>query len=256
MYRDKLIKYSQKYDNLFKKMNGGIRHTHILLAGTSSVGKTTLSKIFEENGYKIIVYDDYHDDKNKKNKITIEVEKMIDQHDYFPRKKRLEMRDNLILETMYNEAKGKDAVYDCWTHDIKKLYKSGEKLFIIIVYASLKTMMKNAIRRRFTEPRRKDIIKQYAERYVADDNNTNQIDIIDIINRKDIKEYLKENMKYFFDSEEDLEKYTNEAFEMMGINDDEYHKIKVNDKFEYDYLVKTDEKTPEEIFEDLKQFIE
>jgi hypothetical protein len=63
-------------------------------------------------------------------------------------------------------------------------------------------------------------------------------------------------MKYFFDSEEDLEKYTNEAFEMMGINDDEDHKIKVNDKFEYDYLVKTDEKTPEEIFEDLKQFIE
>jgi hypothetical protein len=46
----------------------------------------------------------------------------------------------------------------------------------------------------------------------------------------------------FLVSEDDLEQYINSSFEMMGIYDDEDHKIKVRDNFEYDYLVKTDEK--------------
>jgi len=61
-YKNKYIKYKQKYLNLIENNNqfgGKFNKKYILIDGTGSSGKTSLCKYFKKLDYECIISDDY-----------------------------------------------------------------------------------------------------------------------------------------------------------------------------------------------------
>jgi len=234
---------------------GGSGKKYILLDGTSSAGKSSIAKLLKNrtNDYMIISYDDYADNINTLYKAKINVEKQLDPNQYMNQREKGDMINREIRKMMYHDANEskKNIIYDEWNQDILNLYQDKKDVFVIVIYASLETLIKNILKRRFTEPRNRYVLKMYADRYVIDDTTS---DPIDSINRNELIQALKNNLKYEFESEDTLIAYAKMIFATMGIDDDKQHNIRLRDEFRYDYMVKTGNKNLEQVVDELSQF--
>jgi hypothetical protein len=217
----------------------GKKNIHILLDGTSSSGKSTISKFFIDDGYFHINFDNYAEAGD------IEFIKTVgNNYD--------DGKLNYTRKLMFEEAqKHKLVLYDDIYQKITSFYKKRSDLFIIVVYTSLSQLVDNMHSRRFTSRRGLFVFDQYSSRYITTEAN----DFIDKISKPTFINKLKEKMKYEFDSEDDLIKFANETFQQIGITDDKEHGIKLRDSFEYDYLVKTDGREPKDIFVELQKIV-
>ena len=246
MYHQKYIKYKTKYINLSMNQTGGARQKYILLDGTSSAGKSTIGQVLVNQGYTLSRGDDVNS-----NNIRIAVQKKMDFNRYYTELEMKNLYEYVIAEMMRNAVVGKDAVYDDITQTIAHQYPE-DKIFIIVVYTPLDKLIRNIIGRRETEPRLSvGAFKQFSERYIV---TKDEHYAIDSINRKIFLGQLEEKLKYLFVSYDALQKFVYDIFEKMGIRDDDDHLIKLRDEYKCDYLLKVENKTPEEISNELILF--
>ena len=124
-----------------------------------------------------------------------------------------------------------------------------KNIYIVIVYASLDRLVKNILSRKTTDPRGIFVFTQYAKRYIKTDSSK---DGLDIINRIEFIEQLKK-IKYEFESENALVEFAKIIFSRMEIGDDNDHYIKLRDTFQFDYILNTKDKTPIELYQELKE---
>ena len=248
MYRQKYIKYKKKYLNL--KINqtqiGGTKYQQILLDGVSSSGKSTVAKLLERQGYLHVNSDDI-DTK----KLHYAVGQLVDPNEYMTMQQLRTIGEREKTRLMFNIGKNKYVVYDDISQNILQHYTDQNDLFVIVVYASLQILIRNILSRRMYEPRGNSVFRQFSEKYIATNN-----DGIDIVNRKIFKQQLKKNLKYIFESENDLDIFVDKIFTTMEINDDNNHNIKLRDGNKCDYLLIIDDKTPGQIFNELRPFTE
>jgi len=83
----------------------------------------------------------------------------------------------------------------------------------------------------------------------------NDLQKIEVINRKDFYKILLKYFKYEFKNEEELIKFSNDIFSNMNIIDDNDHFIKLRNEYKYDYLLITTNKTKNDIFNELNKII-
>ena len=252
MYKQNYKKYKTKYLGLlFLKQIGGEYHKHILLDGTSSSGKSTISKLFGAIGYKHIAFDDFMSN-DIWGKIESEYLKTIDINDYADQKKRYVFIDHRLRLPMYEEGtKHNLVIYDDVDQSIATYY-DNDSLFIIIIYTSPNNLVDNIFKRRNTEPRGLGPFHQFAERYeVTNGEVTNGNKTIDTIDKPSFIDKLKQKLKYEFDSETTLNEFANDFFKKIGIEDDLMHQIKLRDNYRCDYLVKTNGRDRVDIFKEL-----
>lgn len=160
--------------------NGGNKKM-IFLDGTSSSGKSTIAKLFEEEGYKHINVDDFMDDGR------IIMLKNI-PNEYTSNSQKISLHKHETGKLMLEESKKYDkVVLDDVRQDILQFFNRKD-VYIIIVYTSLDNLMRNFLKRRFHEPRGLFVFEQYAKRYINADSS---IDSLDIISRPKFVELLK-----------------------------------------------------------------
>ena len=124
---------------------------------------------------------------------------------------------------------------------------SSRDVSVLIVYTCLKDLVRNIESRRISgDPQGVFVFKQYADRYIKSDNGG-----IDVVNRCKFKKLLKNNMKYEISDKNKLYEFVDKMFEKMNITDDDDHDIKLRDEYICDYLLKTINKTKEDIFNEL-----
>jgi len=239
----KYKKYKQKYIQLGNKQYGGVANM-ILLDGTSSSGKTSISKFYETIGYTHIPVDNFT--KQARNIVQSE---LLLENEYITGKDKWDKINNKYRELMADEAqKHKKVIFDDIDQTILN-FIDRSKLYIIVVYTTLSDLIRNIKARELTDPRGTKGIVQYARKYIKTDNKDNSLDSV---NRQEFIMMLKE-MKYEFESEQNLIEFANKIFKDMDIEDDDDHYIMLRDTFKYDYIIKTTNKTKEEIFEELKK---
>lgn len=236
----KYKKYKTNYLRLKYQQDGGSPNM-ILLEGTSSSGKTTIAKLLGQHGYFHIANDDY----GKAG--TIELMKTL-PNDYISKDKLNVLGNYNVRKAMYSEAvKHNLVVFD----DIESIITQfNPDIYVIIVYASLHYLTRNILDRRFTDPRSINVYRQYARKYVRTDGSNK----IDTVNKPAFITMLKK-MKYEFASEEELLAFADKIFLDMGIDDDQTYGITIRDQFKYDYLLNTNDKTPEQIVEEITGII-
>ena len=243
----------ERYTMIRNKVNqkGGDTKNIILLDGTSSSGKTTIAKYFEEIGYKHISNDEYgkHPFLQVMGSLPNQFISVTDKN---------KLIHDAVYDFMFTESKKYDKViFDDISQDITD-YFNRDKIFVIIVYASLDDLIRNIISRRSISYRGLTVFNQFTKRYIKTDNEEKSIDMI---NRKDFIKSLQK-MKYEFESGEKLIEFANMIFNKMEINDDNDHYIKLRDNrqddflgtthnYQYDYILKTSDKTPEMIYKEL-----
>jgi len=132
--------------------------------------------------------------------------------------------------------------------------KKYNNLYIIIVFTNLNNLARNLeIRRKKGDRRGVFAFKQFSERYIKCKNN--DLQKIEVINRKDFYKILLKYFKYEFKNEEELIKFSNDIFSNMNIIDDNDHFIKLRNEYKYDYLLITTNKTKNDIFNELNKII-
>ena len=132
--------------------------------------------------------------------------------------------------------------------------KKYNNLYIIVVFTNLNDLARNLeLRRKNGDRRSVFAFKQFSERYIKCKNN--DLQKIEVINRKDFYKILLKYFKYEFKNEEDLIKFSNDIFSDMNIVDDSDHFIKLRNEYKYDYLLITTNKTKSEIFNELNKII-
>ncbi len=231
----------------------------ILIDGTSSSGKTTISKYLNRKNYKSFHIDDYNNDK-RINKIKIKLYKKI-QNKYGEYNKIRDIEYNIAVKYMVEDAikSKRNIVFDISTQKeiieyINKKYKKN-KLFIINLYTNLEGLIRNLKKRMIEGDRRSiRIFYQFADRYVKTEiSDKNKIDKI---NKRKFKKILSENLKYEFENKEELNKFCNDVFERMGIKDNKSYYIKLRDEYKYDYILNTSNKTKRTIFNEINNILE
>jgi len=229
MYFNKYIKYNPV----------GESPSIILLDGTSSSGKTTIGKLFEQHDYKHIISDDFCLPS------IISVNRTL-SNSYIDQKHRHQLISLELRRLVYLESKKYDkVVIDDISQKILRFF-DRDVIYIIVMYASLDDLINNMISRQLTDPRSIFIFTQYAKRYVA-----TYSDGLDIINRKKFIKQLKK-IKCEFESKAALIKFATNVFASMNIHDDDDHNVKLRDGYQYDYIVHTHEKTPDEIYTEIQ----
>ena len=203
-------------------------HKIILLDGTSSSGKTTISRFFENDGYKYIGLDDY---------ILV-----FDQQPHL-----INVRELMATDAV----KHNKVIIDDVDQDILNLM-DRKTVFIVIVYASLANLIRNMISRKETDHRGIFVFEQYAKKYIRSDTAEYSIDII---NRKLFIENLIQ-IEYEFSSKHELINFANDIFLLMGIDNDENHFVKLRSTIQYDYIIDTNNKSPYDIYSELNKIIQ
>lgn len=225
-------------------LKGGDKN-YIVLDGTSSSGKSLISSILEKYGYNHAEQDHYV--RIAEENVAAAMKNEYCDSNCSKNKLKKELYENVFGGLMKKYPK---VVFDVITQRLFD-YLPRKNFYIIIVYASLVTLNKNMeIRRLKKNPRDKNVYVQYSERYVKGDEN-----FIDIVNRGEFIKLLISNQKYLFDSEKSLINFANDIFKTMNINDDLDHKIILRDKYQYDHILKMDNKTIGEIESELNNFI-
>ena len=201
----------------------------ILITGTSSSGKTSITKTFPRK-YKKIHVDDYWD------KAYTKTYSKLDKDHY-----------KEVRKMMKKDSKGyENVIFD--DVDITILNYLPKDTKKVLIYAGFKDLTRNLIRRRKKEPRKNFIYEQFAEWFeVTDDVD----EAIDIINIRDFIKQLKK-VKWNFGSERELRDFAKMIFLMMGIDDRKNHYIKLRNDI-YDVIINTEGKKPKEIYYDIKE---
>ena len=247
MYKQKYIKYKIKYINSKMNQRGGGKNI-ILLDGTSTAGKSTISKyLVEKNGYVHICNDDYG---------PIAYKKFISElsNEYISEEKMKKLVRDAIYDYMISESKKHDkVVFDDVAQDILD-YIDRNKIYIVVVYTSIDNLVRNIANRnkKGESIRYKRHLHQFTKRYIRSESEKGSIDKI---NRKSFIENLKKYLKYEFASENELIEFANNIFAEMNITDDNDHYIKLRNEYQYDYILKTSSKNPEELYNELKSII-
>ena len=211
----------------------------ILITGTSSSGKTSITKTFPRK-YKKIHVDDYWDKAYTKTYSKL-------KNDYYDQDELDKEHYKEVRKMMKKDSKGYDNVIfdDVDITILNYLPKDTKK---VLIYAGFKDLTRNLIRRRKKEPRKNFIYEQFAEWFeVTDDVD----EAIDIINIRDFIKQLKK-VKWNFGSERELRDFAKMIFLMMGIDDRKNHYIKLRNDI-YDVIINTEGKNPKEIYYDIKE---
>ena len=211
----------------------------ILITGTSSSGKTSITKTFPRK-YKKIHVDDYWDKAYTKTYSKL-------KNDYYDQDELDKDHYKEVRKMMKKDSKGYDNVIfdDVDITILNYLPKDTKK---VLIYAGFKDLTRNLIRRRKKEPRKNFIYEQFAEWFeVTDDVD----EAIDIVNIRDFIKQLKK-VKWNFGSERELRDFAKMIFLMMGIDDRKNHYIKLRNDI-YDVIINTEGKNPKEIYYDIKE---
>ena len=211
----------------------------VLITGTSSSGKTSVSKMFPKK-YKKIHVDDYWDKAYTKTYSKL-------KNDYYDQEELEKNHYKEVRKMMKNDARGHDnVIFD--DVDITILNYLPQNTKKVLIYAGLKDLTRNLIRRRKNEPRKNFIYEQFAEWFEVTDD---QDEAIDRINIKEFTDLLKK-VKWNFGSEKELKEFAKMTFLMMGINDRKKHYIKVRNNI-YDVIVDTEGKNPKEVYKEIRE---
>jgi dephospho-CoA kinase len=236
----KYIKYKKKYLRTRLMQLGGAANI-ILLDGTSSSGKTTISELYKQQGYEHIQFDDYH----QKGRISV-LKTLPNEYISQDALKKITLHE--IHRLMFEESKKYDKViFDDIVQDILDFF-DRKKVYVIVVYTSLNDLINNMIARKSTSPRGLFVFSQYAKRYVKLDSEKGSLDTI---NRKNFIENLKQ-LKSEFESESKLIEFATKIFSDMGIYDDYDYNIGLRETYQADYIVNTHGKSPDKIYEEIK----
>jgi broad-specificity NMP kinase len=218
---------------------------HVILLGTSSVGKSSISRYFKEIGYTHISCDDYID------KISKHVEKK-----YYSEYEE-DMRDR--NEPMYErgiQEQNPYILYDDITMNMCNLYEERNipnTLYKILLYPSIKRIVDNIYKRRFTEKRGWTIFIQYPTFYtIAKDDDK----VIDIINKDELTQLLKDKLKFLFTSEQDLIHSVNDFFLSLGASENDTSlSLTIRKEIQPNIFIKIQDQTPYEIFQHIHSLI-
>jgi broad-specificity NMP kinase len=213
---------------------------HVILLGTSSVGKSTLSQYFKEIGYTHISCDDYNNKVPLKveNKFYNEIEEYIRDASEPMYQKGLSISNSYVL-------------YDDVTFDICNFYKDRNDypphtLYKILLYASVYRIINNIYNRRTSERRKWDVFECYANFYKRAEEGD---PIIDVIDKDKFISLLKDKLSYFFTSEENLIEKVNEFFISLGADSQtQLLQLAVRPEIQPDLFIKIDNQTPMSIF--------
>ena len=253
-------KYGYQFlENNMNNQNGGSStRSIIILDGTSSSGKSTIAKLLDSKKKYKYIGNDYAEGELAKiiQKKYNDYLKTI-PNEYAINYKR-ELLDQFWASEMINDAlEAEKGIIDTSSPQmfIDEINRRGlnDQLYIILLYTGINDLARNIESRRIEgEPRGTFVFRQFAERYTK----TNK-DGIDTVNRKKFNKILLDNFKYDFKNKEELDKFSIDVFEKMGITDDKDHLIKVKDKkIEYDYLLNTVGKSQEEIFKEAENILD
>jgi cytidylate kinase len=211
----------------------------ILITGTSSSGKTSITNTFPRK-YKKIHVDDYWDKAYTKTYSKL-------KNDYYDQEELDKDHYKEVRKMMKKDGKGYDNVIfdDVDITILNYLPKDTKK---VLIYAGFKDLTRNLIRRRKKEPRKSFIYEQFAEWFEVTDDVDQAIDIINI---RDFIKQLKK-VKWNFGSERELRDFAKMIFLMMGIDDRKNHYIKLRNDI-YDVIINTEDKKPKEIYYDIKE---
>ena len=210
--------------------------------GTSSVGKSSVSHLFEKLGYKLIQCDNL--------KYCYTLSHNIDTNKYYT---DAEIEHENFAKRMVEEGfPEQKVIYDDTGNNIIDLYKNTSKeLFIILMYASPTKLVDNMFKRRYQDKRGKSALyKLFTELYTVSTNENDKI--IDRINKRVLREKLLEKCKYWFASEEKLNEYVDKFFKGLNIdytNDDDLYPICLRNPIEYNLFINIEDKTIEDVFE-------
>ena len=266
-YKSKFLKYKGKYLSLKNNMNnqngGSSTKSIIILDGTSSSGKSTIVKYFDsKKKYKAIGVEFIDEELSKviKQKYNDYLKNI--PNEYAPVGRREIYNKIWTSEVLNDGLKAEKGIIDTIFPQmfIDEINKRGlnEQLYIILLYTSINDLARNL------ESRRKEgdfrqlffVFNEFTERYTKTDEDGTDEDGIDTVNRKKFNEILLDNFKYEFKNREELDKFSINIFEKMGINDDNDHLIKVRDEIKYNYLLNTVDKSQEEIFKEAENILD
>jgi len=213
----------------------------ILLNGTSSSGKTTISKLFEQQGYTRLTSDDFME------MARIEYLSKL-PNEYISLEEKEKLHKYQVRKLMFIESEKYDKIiFDDCRQDIIQ-FIDRKDVFIIVIYVSLENLVRNLLSRVSTEPRGLQMFEQYSIRFIKTDTSINSLNII---NRKKFIEQLNTGVKYLFESEEQLIEFVYKIFAHMEIFDDNDHYVKLRNEYQHDYIINTNDKTINEIYEEL-----
>ena len=256
-YKNKYIKYKQKYLNLLRnniQLEGKFNKKYILIDGTSSSGKTSLCEYLKKNNYNCIISANYINEmiqiKNNWLKTLL--------NDYITKNEIIKLEDYeqakiMIKDAVKNDTAILDTVNQSKFIEIFQEMKLNDRLLIIVIYTSLPNLIRNL------ESKRLEGVYigltpfiQFSERYIKTTEDNNKIDILNKINFINL---LKNNLKYEFENEDMLLNFANNMFKKMNINDDLDHWINLRDEYKCDYLLNTNEKSKEDIYKELGELL-
>lgn len=221
MDKYKYHKYKFKYLSLLNQLGGS--KNIIYLEGTSTSGKSTISKQLELHGYKHFEMDSY----------------MRKYHNQFDKIYKLMIRDS---------KKYPKVVFDIGSQSLLQ-YLDRANVSLVLIYTPLCDMVNNLISRKSqNDPRGLYIFSIFTGMYVKSD-----INCIDRINRKNFIECLQK-ISHEFESNDKLIEFAHSIFSKMDINDDADHCIatrKYMDYVDYDFLINTHGKSITEITDEI-----
>ena len=245
-------KSSKKSSNKsINKSSNKSNENYIIVDGTSSSGKTKICSFFSKLNYKCIVMDEYIDPITKQFYKTIE-------NKYMDADEKNNLFDDMLYTKMVGDAlSAKKAILDDIEQEgLLKAFKVAgkeKKVFVLVVYASLKDLARNLNSRRIEgDARGVFAFEQFAQRYIKCIESDPKK--IDTVNLGDFITLLIKNFKYEFASEEELNTFAMKMFSNMDIKEDERgnHSIKLRDGFRCDYLLNTTGKTLDNINTELQ----
>ena len=160
----------------------------------------------------------------------------------------------MIRDAIKNDKAILDTVNQTKFIEIFNEMKLNDQLFIIVIYTSLPNLIRNLESKRL-EGEYTGLIPfiQFSKRYIKtneEDNNK-----FDLVNKKVFIELLKNNLKYEFENEELLLNFANDMFKKMDIDDDLDHWIRLRNEYKYHYLLNTNEKSKDDVYEELDKLL-
>ena len=210
---------------------------HILLLGTSSVGKSTISQYFKDIGYTHISCDDYVDSVDETLDVTKYYSETERTFDYATK--------NMFLRG--KSCKNNFVLYDDCTINLLHYYQDYNLPIVsVLLYSSVNKIINNVYNRRTTERRAWPAIMVYTTLY--EKANINET-YIDEINKNEFINALKQKLMFIFESVEDLEDSVNQFFANLGCSINEMDcKIKLRNNFKPTLFIKTNDLQPQKIF--------
>lgn len=223
----------------------------VILQGVSSSGKTSIGNLFRDIGY------DYIDSDNYIDKAIFDIYKNIKNEYINDNKIELQTKERLsyyIMQAINNTLNNKIIIVAGST------FKRNFNLpsIKILLYTSPNDLIRNVYNRNTKSPNKDDyraihgVFKNYTNKYISTEKEV----ALDVVNRQDFINKLKNTVKFLFRSEKDLIKFGYDVFKNLNIYDNNNHYIKLRNIYKYDYICKTQNKTLKEIFSEIKNFVD